>query len=312
VSFNILEGRAAMSNIKRLLIIIISVVLISLLPLTAHAGDSDNAAGSGDAGGTLTGSGGASENKCGFRMYVVDANGTLKSRVVDLVTQAPSTNGAGLTTRIGGGTLDEILIMPSDMPRPYYYNGSFIGNGLAVKKWMRADGSDGTQNILALIKKYLGSDVHDLFLDQSQEYFCVLEPITWHNIFYGSASGTNSGNCYYGTFNNWMTAYAVMGLSNGGFTKQLDNNVLARCLKLEKDQPNLGLSYPSSGGLIDFYTMGTQGFGIQLYSNLDVSGTHTWDYDLGATPGQPPVSTGKMNIVKNYRTEMFIFFIIII
>jgi hypothetical protein len=301
-----------MGKFRRLFIIFITVLLVSLLPLTAHAGDSDNAAGSGSAGGTLTGSGGASENKCGFRMYVVDANGALKSKVVDLVTQTPS-GAPATTTRIGGGdTGGAYLTMPSDMPRPYYYNGSFVGNGLAVKKWMRAQNSSGEQNIAMLIYNYLGSDVLELFKDQSTEYFLVLEPITWHNIFYGSASGTNSGNCYYGTFNNWMTAYAVMGLSNGGFTKQLDNNVLARCLKLEKDQPNLGLSYPSSGGLIDFYTMGTQGFGIQLYSNLDVSGTHTWDYDLGATPGQPPVSTGKMNIVKNYRTEMFIFFIIII
>ena len=35
-----------------------------------------------------------------------------------------------------------------------------------------------------------------------------------------------------------------------------------------------------------------------------MEGTHTWDYDLGDTPGKAPISTGKMNIVKNYRTEI--------
>jgi hypothetical protein len=87
-----------MGKFRRLLIIFITVLLVSLLPLTAHAGDSDNAAGGGDAGGTQTSSGGASENKCGFRLYVVDANGALKSPVVDLTSQAYS-GAAALVTQ---------------------------------------------------------------------------------------------------------------------------------------------------------------------------------------------------------------------
>ena len=290
------------NRLKQLAIYILSFILLfSSISISTYA---DNADGGGQGSASSTNAGGASENKCGFRMYVVDYNGNLKSKVIDLVYTDPSFNKMDRTTRIGGGTSSEYKIMPSDMPRPYYHSGSFIGNGQAVKKWMRSKGSDGVQNIVALIKKYLGDSAHDLFLDQSQEYYCVLEPVAWHNVYMSNDKSSNTGYCYYGTFYNWMQAYAQLGLPNGGFTKTLDNNVLGRCLTFEKDQTNLGLTMPTSGGLLDINTVGSQAFGIQVYSNRDMEGTHTWDYALGATPGAAPKSTGKMFIVKNYRTEI--------
>lgn len=288
------------------LIIFILVLFISISqPMTILA---DNAGGFGSGSAGSHNVGGASENKCGFRMYVVDYNGNLKSKVIDLTYQSPTADMSMNNTRIGGGKVNipgDVYIMPSGMPRPFYHAGSFIGNGMAVKKWMRADGSDGVQNIMALIMKYLGSDVHDLFLDLSQEHYLVLEPIAWHNIYTSKDSSSNSGVCFYGTFYNWMQFYAANGLPNGGFTRTLDNNVLGRCLTLEFDQPNLGLSMPVSGGMLDLNVVGNQGFGIQLYSNLDLKGQTTCDESLGDTPHKAPdESEGKMTIVKNYRTEI--------
>lgn len=291
-----------MNKIKRIMVYLLSILLLfSSLSIKTLA---DNADGGGQGSASSTNSGGASENKCGFRMYVVDYNGNLQSKVIDLVYTDPTPDMSLNTTRIGGGTSGEYKTMPSDMPRPYYHSGSFIGNGQAVKKWMRSVGSDGVQNIVALIKKYLGDNVHDLFLDQSQEYYCVLEPIAWHNIYTGKDKSSNSGICFYGTFYNWMQLYSKLGLSNGGFTRTLDNNVLGRCLTFEKDQTNLGLSMPTSTGFLDINIVGSQAFGIQVYSNKEMEGTHTWDYALGDTPGAAPISNGKMNIVKNYRTEI--------
>ncbi|MBD5508823.1 MAG: hypothetical protein HDR05_12470 [Lachnospiraceae bacterium] len=293
------------NRLKRLAIYILSLMLVfSSLSISAYA---DNADGGGQGAASSTNAGGASENKCGFRMYVVDYNGNLKSKVIDLVYTDPSADMSLSTTRIGGGSVSlpsSVYTMPSDMPRPYYHSGSFIGNGQAVKKWMRTKGNDGQQNIITLIEKYLGSNVAELFLDQSEEYYCVLEPIAWHNIYLSNDKSSNSGVCFYGTFYNWMQLYSKLGLSNGGFTRTLDNNVLGRCLTFEKDQTNLGLTMPTSGGLLDINTVGSQAFGIQVYSNKDMEGTHTWDYVLGDTPGPAPKSSGKMFIVKNYRTEI--------
>ena len=136
-------------------------------------------------------------------MYVVDKNGNLLSRVVDLVSQAPTTNKAGLSTRVGGGNTSELLLMPSDMPKPFKHNGiCFMGNGMKTKAWMRSKNSTGYQNIQALIENYLGVDVKDQFEDLSEEKFCVLEPIAWHNIYLGNKSTTNTGFGYYGGYSD--------------------------------------------------------------------------------------------------------------
>lgn len=292
-----------MKKIRKSFIIFLSVILVYSTTITVFA---DNAGGGGGGGGTATDKGfGASESKCGFRMYVVDEQGNLKSKVIDLVYKTPDFDIFVGDNRFKNGLTSEsdVYIMPSDMPKPFYYSGTYIGNGLAVKKWMRDLNSDGEQNIASLIYNYLGADTLKLFKDQSQEYFCVLEPIAWHGVYKGTSSTTNTGTIFYGTFYNWMQLYQENGISKP-FTYQLDNNVLGRCLTLERDQPNLGLSVPSFGSMLSLSTVGNQGFGIQLYSNLDQKGTHTWDYPLGDTPGQAPISKGSMNIVKNYRTEI--------
>lgn len=288
-----------------LLAIAVSITALPYItePLQVQA---DNAGGGDAGGGTAQNVGGASDSKCGYRMYVVDKNGNLLSRVVDLVSQAPTTNKAGLSTRVGGGNTSELLLMPSDMPKPFKHNGiCFMGNGMKTKAWMRSKGSDGVQNIVALIQKYLGADVANQFEDLSEEKFCVLEPIAWHNIYTGNQSSTNTGFGYYGTFYNWMQTYAQMGLPNGGFTKQLDNRILGRCLTLERDQPNLGLSRPSNGGLLDLGSVGNEGFGIQLYSNAETDEQTTCDEHLQpACHPAPSESKGKTTIVKNYRTKL--------
>lgn len=66
------------------LAVAVSITTLSYIaePMIAHA---DNAGGGGSGGGTAENVGGASDSRCGYRMYVVDKNGNLLSRVVDLV-----------------------------------------------------------------------------------------------------------------------------------------------------------------------------------------------------------------------------------
>lgn len=305
-----MDFHKTLKKIKSNLLSIFLAVAVSITtlpyttaPLLIYA---DNAGGGDSGGGTAENVGGASDSRCGYRMYVVDKNGNLLSRVVDLVSQAPTTNKAGLSTRVGGGNTSELLLMPSDMPKPFKHNGiCFMGNGMQTKAWMRSKGADGQQNIVTLIEKYLGADVAEQFEDLSEEKFCVLEPIAWHNIYLGNKSTTNTGFGYYGSFYNWMQTYAEMGLADGGFTKQLDNRILGRCLTLERDQPNLGLMRPTYSGLLDLATVGNEGFGIQLYSNLEKAMQTTCDEPLqpNCHPA-PSESEGKTTIVKNYRTKL--------
>lgn len=291
-----------MNKFSRLIIFILVLFISISQPMTMLA---DNAGGGGSGSADGRDAGGASQNKCGFRMYVVSESGSLKSKVIDLVYQEPISDMSMTTTRVGGGSASAYYTMPSGMPRPYFHNGSFIGNGLEVKAWMRSSGENGKQHIMNLIATYLGNDVAELFEDLSQEHYLVLEPIAFHAIYTTNDASSNSGVVFYGTFYNWMQAYSQLGLTDGGFTRTLDNNVLGRCLTLEFDQPNLGLSMPTSGGMLDLNVVGNQGFGIQLYSNLELKGQTTCNESSGDTPHEAPTeSEGKISIVKNYRTQI--------
>lgn len=292
-----------MRSLKRILFTILTMLFLLSSTITALA---DNASGGGQGGGSNKAGGGASETKSGYRMYVVDENGTLKSKVIDLVYRTPSFDISMATTRIGGGNItssEDIYIMPTGMPTPFKHSGTFIGNGLVLKSWMRSDGSDGVQNIVALITKYLGADVADLFADISKEHYCVLEPIAYHNIYTSNSSDGNSGVCFYGTFYNWLQFYAENGMPHGYYMNQVDNNILGRCMTVEFDQPNLNLSIPIQDGLIDLYNLGDKGFGIQLYSNQDQKMQTTADEGLSIPHKAPKESNGKITIVKNYRTQ---------
>ncbi|MBR4981975.1 MAG: hypothetical protein IKY94_05395 [Lachnospiraceae bacterium] len=294
-----------MNSLKRIFFIFITLLFLLSSPLYIFA---DNASGSGQGGGSSKASGGASETKSGYRMYVVDENGTLKSKVIDLVYKEPYYDMAKTNTRIGGGNItseSDIYIMDAGMPTPFIHRGTFIGNGLALKAWMRSDAENGKQHIMNLIATYLGEDVADLFQDTSKEHYCVLEPIAYHNIYTSNSSDGNSGVCFYGTFYNIIQFYAENGMPHGYYMNQVDNNILGRCMTVEFDQPNLNLSTPTSDGLLDINTVGNQGFGIQLYSNQDQKMQTTCDETKGNTPHPAPQeSNGKVIIVKNYRTQI--------
>lgn len=295
-----------MSKFKQFLIIFISLLLFLVTPkLTADA-MANNAGGDGNQGGTTSGvSGGASASTCGFRMYVVNEKGLLVSKVIDLVSVEPTADKSAMTTRIGGGTASDIIIMPADMPKPFIHNGtSFQGNGQAVKEWMLSTNASGKQNAVALIYDNLGKDVYNAFTTTTSSFYLILEPVTWHNVFLSSSADSNTGIGFYGTFYNWLQLYNQSGLSDGGFTAQLDNYILGHSLLLERDQPNLNLTIPTSEGLIDLSNLGTQGYGMHIYWNKE-DGTHTWDHAKGDTPAPAPKDpVGKVTIIKNYRTKI--------
>ena len=294
-----------MNRIKRMFITLFTFLLILSTPITVLA---DNADGGGSAMADKSNAGGASSSKSGFRIYVVDKNGSLKSEVVDLVYKEPFADLKMLTNRFNNGTTKEsnIYIMDDGMPQPFIFNNSFEGNGQAVKSWMRSYNESGEQNICALIYNYLGAEVLDLFKGED-EYFLCCESVAWHAVYTGHEAINNSGITFYGTFYNWMQLYAQLGLSDGGFTRNLDNNVLGRCMILAFDEPNLNLSFPNSTGFIDYNNLGNQGFGIQLYSNKESDNAEqsTYDEAKGDTPAAAPdESKGYTKIVKNYREKV--------
>ena len=294
-----------MAKFKQNLIVFMSLLLLLTAPKLTINAMGNNAGGDGSLGGGTSGvSGGASAGKCGVRMYVVNEKGLLVSKVVDLVSDYPAFDECSLTTRIGGGTVSGVDIMPAGMPKPFIHNGTFQGNGQAVKEWMIGKNTAGEQNAYTLIHDYLGEEVYNAFISISNGFYLVLEPITWHDVFLTSSADSNSQKGFYGTFYNWLEMYNQSGLPNGGFTAQLDNYILGHSLMLERDQPNLGLTLPTSDGFIDLSNLGTQGYGMHLYYNKD-DGIHTWDTEKGETPAPAPKEpTGVVNIIKSYRTKI--------
>ena len=295
--------------IQRIIIFILVIILVLPLSTSLAYADGYNGTGGGAGGASGSASGGASENKTGYRLYVVDTNGNIVSDVVDLVTNNTISCDFNIyTTRIGNGTASSSLrLLPSGMPKPYYYSGSsFKGNGTALREWAVAKNASGEQNILQLISNELGENVYKLF-DLSittDTYYCVLEPITWHDIFSNKPNSVNMGRSGYGTFYNWMQLYDTLGLTKT-FTSSIDNDVLGNCMILQRNE--LGLKAPaSSSDNFNLSSINGLGYGIHIYSNDDLGNNTddqtTYDESKGDTPAPPAdESDGACTIVKNYR-----------
>lgn len=300
-----------MKNIIQRIIIFILVIVLAL-PLSTSLAYADGYNGTGGGAGSAGGhaSGGASENKSGYRLYVVDANGSIVSEVIDLVTNNTISCDFNIyTTRIGNGTASSSLrTMPAGMPKPYYYysGSSFKGNGSALREWAVANNESGHQNIITLIENELGLNVANYF-DKSitkDTYYCILEPITWHDIFSNKPNSVNMGRSGYGTFYNWMQLYNTLGLTKT-FTSSIDNDVLGNCMILQRNE--LGLKAPaSSSDNFNLSSINGVGYGIHIYSNDDLGNNTdnqtTYDESKGDTPAPPAdESDGACTIVKNYR-----------
>lgn len=299
-----------MKNIIQRIIIFILVIILAL-PITTSLAYADgyNGTGGGAGGASGSASGGASENKTGYRLYVVDTNGNIVSDVVDLVTNSTiSCDKNYRNTRIGNGIASSSLrTMPAGMPKPYYYSGSsFKGNGTALRTWAVANNESGHQNIITLIENELGLNVANYF-DKSittDTYYCILEPITWHDIFSNKPNSVSMGRSAYGTFYNWMQLYDTLGLTKT-FTSSIDNDVLGNCMILQRNE--LGLKAPaSSSDNFSLSSINGVGYGIHIYSNDDLGNNTddqtTYDESKGDTPAPPAdESDGAYTIVKNYR-----------
>lgn len=295
--------------IQRIIIFILVIILVLPLSTSLAYADGYNGTGGGAGGASGSASGGASENKTGYRLYVVDTNGNIVSDVVDLVTNSTiSCDKNYRNTRIGNGIASSSLrTMPAGMPKPYYYSGSsFKGNGTALREWAVANNESGHQNIITLIENELGLNVANYF-DKSitkDTYYCVLEPITWHDIFSNKPNSVNMGRSAYGTFYNWMQLYDTLGLTKT-FTSSIDNDVLGNCMILQRNE--LGLTAPaSSSENFSLNSINGIGYGIHIYSNDDLAqnpdNQTTCDESKGDTPAPPAdESDGACTIVKNYR-----------
>lgn len=305
------------SKLKRLLSFALATILsVSSLtalstPIQVQAGiiSEDNATGGGSGNAGSNDSGGATSSNWGYRVYVIDENRQIISPIIDIVSQKPNANEWCLETRFGGKA-SEIITDPMDgMPAPF--KGSFTGNGQALKNWLKTKTGNGDEeNIDQVIKTYLGMDVFNLFTDQTTKKWLAFEPITWHNLYRNGNKTSQMPQRIYGTANNWLEAYRAYGIGGGTYTSALDHKVLQQCLMLERNQPELGLTKPSSG--VPVYSNGNEGWGIQLYSNDGLGSYHTWDskHYTGATykpakspdPNEAKEYMGTYTVIKNYRS----------
>lgn len=283
---------------------IISLILAATLLLSAspvYATDA-NAAASTGGGGSTTVAGGASVSKQGVRMYMLDPNGQICSKVVDLVTKQPTgITTRGTSTRLGGGAVSQTISYPSAMPKPIIFTSEWQTNGYAIKNWLISGGTN--MNGTKLIKYYLGEDALAKF-KSPEEYFLVLEPLYWHKV-----NGYNTTEVYYGSAYEWISTGRT---SPSSVTRNWDNLTAPNCMIL--DHERFGLLAPPKYGGNYITTFGNFGYGLHMYSNADLLGGAVQDTYNPAMAGSPhaappmtttievPMGGNGFTVVKSYRS----------
>lgn len=266
-----------MKRIRKWFTLITTLVFMLMFSISVFADTTDDngtGGGSGGAGGSYKY--GASASCYGYRCYLLTPEKEIVSDVVDIYGGwfSASEHVIYKGTRLGGGTATKRIKISDglDIPKPYrFMDKTFVGNGKELRVWMREYNEDEEQNILQVIAYALGEDAVDTFM-ANEKIYLVMEPITWHGWFTSYDPESYTGIRFYGTFYNYMQFYNEVGVEHGWFTQPIDNNVLGRCLALDRDQEDLGLVAPYTTGLYDYNNLGNQGAGIHLYANEDFGG----------------------------------------
>ena len=200
---------------------------------------------------------------------------------------------------------------------PFDNGGNFRGND--VREWLKADNDgDGHTQAYGLIKYWWNEDFAIKW--ESKEVYLVFEPFYWGRLI---KNGLTTGYWYCGTVHRWGVIQHLLKINEDDagdpITKTYTNNVFPHCVTLEAcpEITAMGLTAPSSGGLVkntDMYTSmygkQTTGRGLGIVWN-DASATSTYDEPLGSTPGPAPNDKDKIkegeptaNIVKFYENTM--------
>ena len=290
-----------MSKFKHSASLIIAFILIIIMNITPIFALDSDMNGGGQTGGTESASKGFSvESNIGYRIYVLNNDGeTVDNKVADILYKKPTANAYNWKNQVGSTTTDRYVNAADTMKMPRVIkeeNNKWYSNFDTLKEWLLSTSdSDITGNdnswLTNIIGIYLGNDVLEAFSSRDDAYF-VIEPIFNTGVFTG---GSNSyKGMYYGTSHNWIEFCNEKGIGAGTFLGACIYETMQECIYIDNDYTNLGLLAPTNHDDNSYDEISAHAYGLGLFWNNEGGGgntpkIHTWDYDLGETPGKAPL-----------------------
>ena len=284
-----------------------------LLSLTFSAYAQYNGGGGGNNDGKTIGGGGVYEADQGYRISLVNTDGSvygdkvvnieLKQKnggsLYDNASQFGSATASDTSSKgqeIQGGNPYENVI---EAPKAMVWTGSkFVGNGNAVKAHMLQEDSNGDQNILAYAKQFLGLDDATIDVIKSGQLKIELEPI--YNFPIYNSNGQYTGDRFVGSAREFIEDYVrTTGYGNyNQIAPALRGAVQAMIL----EEGDLGLEAMDPSELekiIDSIIVSGD------FSKLGL-GLHIFNLGDTTPPSPPPTptqSTGSFNITQSRITR---------
>lgn len=292
-------------NIKNsIFVFIIAIILMlsSLSPITVHAtegiGNESGWSGEiGQASGDL-----GSYTKTGYLVYVTNSLGELKSHVAFVSSGSMYNNSiykdGFLISRIGeqrATTFDAYAEWGYPFDNNQQGRGAQIKNELLTKSY-----SGGVRSNAAwVVDKYV-PEAADLFRNDPDNTYLVLEACAWHQVWGGKLQGYKIVAS--------QTGWAKLGLASGvpdiwPRTNWVENCALSVGMYMDNTWPGLPPAVTKLG-VIDNQTILTAGYGMVVVrgDEANVDGQTTCDETKGGEPSKPAEeSKGKYKIVKSYR-----------
>lgn len=211
----------------------------------------------------------------------------------------------------------------NEMPAPWH---GFAGNGDALKSWIYStEEGQEYQNGLRIIEELWGEEAIEQYINGEEEYFIIVEGISLFSVL---DPDNNEVGVFAGTIYNWADVCEQVNQPYGNvWLRRGTNGTFGVALKLsetwEEDKASFGklnMSVPPDsikvGGNASPETnwlpvshIRAFGYDVHQYTFSSVMNlsTHTWDYDLGETPGAAPevedIKRNKINIIKVYCTK---------
>lgn len=228
---------------------------------------------------------------------------------------------SAIETRVSNIPAEQLLndSGTNELPPPWY---GFSGNGDGLKNWIFST-EEGQEycNGLRLIEFVWGPEAIEKYVQGEEEYFIVIEGLAMFDILdadnerVGVFAGTacrwshvcNYTDQPYG--NVWLRRGTNGTFGVGMYVDEYWDGVN----KYEKAVPptrvNIGGSPRDESAWLSSSEIWEYAYDTHIYtfSSLMNLSTHTWDYDLGETPGPAPevedIKRNKINIIKVYCTK---------
>lgn len=286
-----------MERFKRLFAILLMFIMMLSFNISVYAVNSDMS-GSGESSGSESASKGFSvESNIGYRVYVLDNEGnTVANKVTDILYHKYTANAGSWKTQTGSSTSKVETSAAEDMKMPRVLkeeNNVWLSNFDTLKEWLLSDNEDyGQTNLSYIIENYLGEDVVEEF-NSRDDYYFIIEPIFNCGVF---TAGSNSyAGMFYGTSRNWINLYINNKIGTGSFLGNVVYTTMANCVYTNNDYNEISLYAPTDFSDKSAEELLKHTYGLGLFWNVELGGggntpkIHTWDYDLGETPGKSPL-----------------------